>query len=43
MRGGMRWTWRRQATNDVDPRTAKSCGPDTPTLVSSFCGKKFQR
>ena len=24
------------ATNDVDPRTAKSCGPDAPTLVSSF-------
>ena len=25
----------RQATNDVDPRTAKSCGPDAPTLASS--------
>jgi hypothetical protein len=24
------------ATNDVDPRTAKSCGPDAPTLVSSW-------
>jgi hypothetical protein len=23
------------ATNDVDPRTAKSCGPDAPTLASS--------
>ena len=22
-------------------RTAKSCGPDTPTLVSSFRGKRF--
>jgi hypothetical protein len=27
--------WRRRA------RTAKSCGPDTPTLVSSFRGKQF--
>src|SRR6202023_2967990 len=24
------------ATRDVAPRTAKSCGPDTPTLGSSF-------
>jgi hypothetical protein len=30
------------ATNDVDPRTAKSCGPDAPTLVSSFA-KQFAR
>jgi len=29
--------WRRRA------RTAKSCGPDTPTLVSSFRGKQFSR
>jgi hypothetical protein len=32
---GMRWTRAVSATNDVDPRTAKSCGPDAPTLVSS--------
>ena len=31
-----RLLWRRA-------RTAKSCGPDTPTLVSSFRRKKFQR
>jgi hypothetical protein len=30
------------ATNDVDPRTAKSCGPDAPTLASSFA-KQFAR
>jgi glutathione S-transferase len=29
--------WRRRA------RTAKSCGPDTPTLVSSFRGTQFSR
>src|SRR5882724_9883060 len=32
---GMRWTRATSATNDVDPRTAKSCGPDAPTLASS--------
>ena len=30
------------ATNDVDPRTAKSCGPDAPTLASSL-RKLFRR
>jgi hypothetical protein len=30
------------ATNDVDPRTAKSCGLDAPTLASSFA-KQFAR
>jgi hypothetical protein len=33
---GMRWTRAMSATIDVDPRTAKSCGPDAPTLASSF-------
>ena len=33
-RGGMRWT-RRRARRARLRRTAKSCGPDTPTLVSS--------
>jgi hypothetical protein len=32
---GMRWTWSRQATNDVDSRTAKSCGSDSSTLESN--------
>jgi hypothetical protein len=32
---GMRWTRAMSATNDVDPRTVKSCGPDAPTLASS--------
>ncbi len=31
------------ATNDVDPRTAKSCGPDAPTLVSSFAELSARR
>src|SRR3979411_2341384 len=39
---GMRWTRAVSATNDVDPRTAKSCGPDAPTLVSSV-RKVFRR
>jgi hypothetical protein len=34
-RGGMRWT-RRRARRAMPMRTAKSCGPDTPTLVSSW-------
>jgi hypothetical protein len=32
---GMRWTWSRQATNDVDSRTVKSCGSDSSTLESN--------
>ncbi len=32
---GMRWT-RRRRRRAVPKRTAKSCGPDAPTLVSSF-------
>jgi len=32
----MQWTRRRQKTNDVGSRTAKSCGPGAPTLASSF-------
>jgi hypothetical protein len=39
---GMRWTRAVSATNDVDPRTAKSRGPDAPTLASSFA-KQFVR
>jgi hypothetical protein len=35
-RGGMRWTRVAQATNAPIPRTAKSCGPDAPTLASSL-------
>src|ERR1700680_4558722 len=31
----MRWTRTVAGTIDIDPRTAKSCGPDAPTLVSS--------
>jgi hypothetical protein len=34
-RGGMRWT-RRRARRAMPMRTAKSCGPDAPTLVSSW-------
>src|ERR1700676_616007 len=33
---GRRWTRAMSATNDIDPRTAKSCGPDIPTLISSL-------
>src|SRR5579863_2803526 len=32
---GMRWTRSCQATNGIDPRTAKSCGPDISTLMSN--------
>jgi hypothetical protein len=31
----MRWTWSRTRRMRV-PRTAKSCGPDIPTLISSL-------
>jgi hypothetical protein len=30
------------ATNDIDPRTAKSCGPDIPTLISSLAENLFR-
>src|ERR1700676_906430 len=40
---GMRWTRAMSATTDVDPRTAKSCGPDAPTLVSSFAEVSARR
>ena len=33
--GGMRWT-RRRRRRATPMRTAKSCGPDAPTLASSF-------
>ena len=33
---GMRWTRAMSAARDVAPRTAKSCGPDAPTLASSW-------
>ena len=33
---GMRWTRAMSATRDVASRTVKSCGPDAPTLASSF-------
>src|SRR5271163_3787286 len=32
---GMRWMRSWQATNGIDPRTAKSCGADISTLMSS--------
>jgi hypothetical protein len=32
---GMRWARQLHKTNDACPRTAKSCGPDAPTLASS--------
>ena len=46
---GMRWTRQRQARNVIAERhrargrmmltrTAKSCGPDAPTLASSLAG-----
>src|SRR4051794_37899059 len=35
-RDGMRWTRRHRKTNDAGLRTAKSCGPDAPTLASSL-------
>src|ERR1700730_13545310 len=38
---GRRWTRRCRKTSDTT-RTAKSCGPDTPTLVSSWW-KVFRR
>jgi hypothetical protein len=41
-RGGMRWTRAAPKTRALIPRTAKSCGPDAPTLVSSFA-KQFAR
>src|SRR6202166_1532887 len=41
-RGGMRWTRGSALTNGAVARTAKSCGPDTPTLVSSW-RKRYPR
>jgi hypothetical protein len=32
----MRWTRVARETNALIPRTAKSCGPDAPTLASSW-------
>jgi hypothetical protein len=43
---GMRWTrqrWARKRRRTMLRRTAKSCGPDTPTLVSSCCGSDQQQ
>ena len=39
----MRWTQVALKTNSADLRTAKSCGPDTPTLVSSFAEVSARR
>jgi hypothetical protein len=33
---GMRWTRLHLEDERCSPRTAKSCGPDAPTLASSF-------
>jgi hypothetical protein len=35
-RGGMRWTRAALLTRALTLRTAKSCGPDAPTLASSW-------
>src|SRR6204780_5502278 len=35
-RVGMRWTWVALLTRALTSRTAKSCGPDAPTLASSW-------
>jgi len=34
----MRWTLMARKTNAWNERTAKSCGPDIPTLISSLRG-----
>ena len=36
---GMRWTQAARLTRALNPRTAKSCGPDAPTLASSFADR----
>jgi hypothetical protein len=41
-RVGMRWTRAALLTRALHPRTAKSCGPDAPTLASSW-RKRFRR
>ena len=44
---GMRWTWQRRVQSlhgrTALVRTAKSCGPDAPTLASSFAEQSAKR
>ena len=40
---GMRWTQAVPKTRAPDLRTAKPCGPDAPTLVSSFAEVSARR
>jgi hypothetical protein len=40
---GMRWTRLHLEDERCSPRTAKSCGPDAPTLASSFVESSAKR
>jgi hypothetical protein len=40
---GMRWTRLHLEDERCGPRTAKSCGPDAPTLASSFVESSAKR